>query len=667
MTAPRTWGWTTGPSPLSRFEWIDELRAEAVVTIGAARRFCSQDAPSLVELSSLAGELAVSSGARDSVCADVEAASGIRHGCFLGPLEGFEDAGRVFWATELVPGVRLDDLWRAASAGGHRIPIEVSLRIVHDVACAVRALHARAGRAWVHGDICPANVIVGAGGEARLVFSPFGRVACFAGATSLTNARLAYKAPEQLTEPTAAPDPRVDVFALGVMLWEAISGERLFDAPSDLEIETRVLSAPVPALGAAPIGQPSVALGALVDRALSRDVRRRVGSATELLAVLDVATAGSLATAGEVAFDVAKILGRPSDGPAATAARDEALRALPPGVIWAVARVADVDVSEVDPESDEHLDVGDIVAGPGDRPAPAAPTLVSGDGSAAAQEAFATIAAAAAPESAGAEVDLVGDPLFIDRPSLPPVALEALVGDVASSESVELDLVGDGRAVDRPTLPPVSLDDLVVRPGDEAGEQVDGVVAPRAAVPADERPYALVAARDEARHVVASSRPPAPVAVTVGPPPRAPSVERRRAGRAWVVAFGLAAAAALALVARRGATPDARPAAEGAADFVAASSGEPTRAAVAPIATPPPRSEPVGASSAVVTEAPPSGPGALPADAGAPRAGAEATRHVAAPATLRPPALPAATSAPPAPARPRREPARPFVEIPSEI
>ncbi|WP_394838472.1 protein kinase [Pendulispora rubella] len=101
----------------------------------------------------------------------------------------------------------------------------LKLAIVSDVIEGLAALHefARAhDTTIVHGGVTPRNVIVCADGRARLV-----RVCnLFPEQVSPASPTLGYIAPE-LLDPTRSPEPSVDVFGVGVMLWEVLAGKRL--------------------------------------------------------------------------------------------------------------------------------------------------------------------------------------------------------------------------------------------------------------------------------------------------------------------------------------------------------------------------------------------------------------------------------------------------------
>ena len=135
----------------------------------------------------------------------------------------------------------------------------------------------------VHRDVTPSNIMLQRTGAVKVL--DFG----IAQATNLARqvetgggrvkGKLAYLSPEQVR--LEELDARSDVFALGVVLWEMLTGQRLFAAENDFLTMRGVLTQPIPAPSSK---RPSVpaALDAIVARALERERARRYASAQDL-------------------------------------------------------------------------------------------------------------------------------------------------------------------------------------------------------------------------------------------------------------------------------------------------------------------------------------------------------------------------------------------------
>ncbi|HEX9188191.1 MAG TPA: protein kinase [Vicinamibacteria bacterium] len=190
---------------------------------------------------------------------------------------------RRFLTMELVSGRTLAELILADG-----LPFEDVLRIAVPVVDAVSAAHRRG---IVHRDLKPRNIMVDAEGRVKVL--DFGlaqsppplaeedvsdrTTRTFAGRA--LSGTLAYMAPEQLqAEPT---DPRTDVFALGVVLYEMATGRRPFQAKSAAELISAILrDTPVPPTRLR-TGLPG-RIDRLIARCLEKDPRYRLQSAVDL-------------------------------------------------------------------------------------------------------------------------------------------------------------------------------------------------------------------------------------------------------------------------------------------------------------------------------------------------------------------------------------------------
>jgi serine/threonine protein kinase len=172
-------------------------------------------------------------------------------------------------------------------------PWAVITKIMLDVVEALAAAHARkdaSGRKApiFHRDVTPHNVRLGALGYTKL--TDFG-IARAADRTTMTNpeaikGKVSYLAPEQLRGEGASAAS--DLFAVGIVLWEALCGRRLFEAPTDMEVMLRVHETKVPDLRELRPDVP-IALAQLVHRALARDPAQRFGHARLMArAMIDV-------------------------------------------------------------------------------------------------------------------------------------------------------------------------------------------------------------------------------------------------------------------------------------------------------------------------------------------------------------------------------------------
>jgi serine/threonine-protein kinase len=185
-------------------------------------------------------------------------------------LDAGEVDGDVFIAMELLHGASLAQI---AAASPERLPLPVAVAILAELARGLHAAHELRDEAGsplglVHQDVSPQNAVVGYDGRTRLVDFGIARLASVdASRTDTVRGKPAYLAPEQLEGRRL--DRRTDVFALGVVAFEVLSGRRLFARSSIAETHTAVLFEPIPDLGAVVPGA-SADLAAVVACALAR-------------------------------------------------------------------------------------------------------------------------------------------------------------------------------------------------------------------------------------------------------------------------------------------------------------------------------------------------------------------------------------------------------------
>jgi eukaryotic-like serine/threonine-protein kinase len=190
---------------------------------------------------------------------------------------------RPYIALALAPGEDLRRLLDPSSPSvtrelpGAAPPVGVVLPRARVLAITIAACEAAAhlhGHGFVHGDVNPGNLVVATSDHVTLIDLGIAREI---GAAGIVRGTHAYMAPEQVRgEPWTSA---TDVFALGVVLWELISGARLFYRGPPWLSMAAVVEEPAP-----PLGDP--VLDAIAQAALAKDPARRIASPAELAARL---------------------------------------------------------------------------------------------------------------------------------------------------------------------------------------------------------------------------------------------------------------------------------------------------------------------------------------------------------------------------------------------
>jgi hypothetical protein len=181
----------------------------------------------------------------------------IRHPNVVPMLDVLAIEGEVFLVMEYVHGESLSSLLRGLQARNQPVPVPIAVQILRDVLHGLHAAHeARSDRGQpldlVHRDVSPQNILVGADGISRIL--DFGIAKAVDRIqdthTGQLKGKVSYMAPEQLLGQPI--DRRVDVYAAGLVLWEALAGKRLFPGDSSGHVMYRVLRGEIPPLSDAP-------------------------------------------------------------------------------------------------------------------------------------------------------------------------------------------------------------------------------------------------------------------------------------------------------------------------------------------------------------------------------------------------------------------------------
>ena len=199
---------------------------------------------------------------------------------------GRTEDGRFFYAMEYLPGLTITDLIQIGGA----LPVGRTIAVLRQVCGSLIEAH---GAGLIHRDIKPLNVIVsyvdGVGDLAKVL--DFGLVKDVVGDWDVTETQSisgtpAYMAPERMSDP-GNPDPRSDLYAVGVMAFNMLTGEDPFTGNSAMEILYKAANDERPSPSAM-LGEALPArLEALVVGAMACKPEDRPASAEEMLAVLE--------------------------------------------------------------------------------------------------------------------------------------------------------------------------------------------------------------------------------------------------------------------------------------------------------------------------------------------------------------------------------------------
>ena len=220
---------------------------------------------------------------RDQFQREARLAARLRHSNIVGTID-YGSVGEVqYMALELVEGLDLRALLSAQP--NNRLPLEQAVLIAFDVAHALEYAHAprESDEGIVHRDVTPSNILLSIDGAVKL--ADFGVAKALGTATAMTatgvmKGKMPYMPPEQMKG--GAIDGRVDLFSVGVMLYESLAGRRPFTGAHDVEVMTKIISGDRPNLRELAPDVP-VALEAVVHALIATEVEERTSDASTLI------------------------------------------------------------------------------------------------------------------------------------------------------------------------------------------------------------------------------------------------------------------------------------------------------------------------------------------------------------------------------------------------
>ena len=291
---------------LGRYEIVSWLASGGMANVYVARALGVGGFERLVALKLLHPHLAHEHEFISMFLDEARLAARIRHPNVVATLDiSSTETEGLYLVMEFVEGQHLGRLLSGAARQGLRLPAGVVLRIVADALQGLGAAHDLTDAAGtplqlVHRDVSPHNVLVGVDGIARLTDFGVARAEVRLSSTrdGQFKGKLGYLAPEQVS--AGRCDRRSDLFAMGVLAWEALAGRRLFRGDDTVGMLRAVLQQPIPPISTQrPELEP---LDPVLQQALARDPEARFPHAAAFLEALERAApqVGGLALARDV-------------------------------------------------------------------------------------------------------------------------------------------------------------------------------------------------------------------------------------------------------------------------------------------------------------------------------------------------------------------------------
>jgi serine/threonine protein kinase len=291
---------------LGRYEILTQLASGGMASVYIARAQGVAGFERLVAIKVLHPHLAYEQEFISMFLDEARLAARIRHMNVVPTLDISDSPGDgYFLVMEYIEGNHLGALLGRAAKNGERLPRPFVCRVLVDTLQGLAAAHRLVDEQGkplklVHRDVSPHNVLVGTDGIARLTDFGVAKADVRMASTRAGQfkGKLSYMAPEQAS--SNATDQRSDLFSVGIILWESLTGRRLFKGDSNAATLNKLLNDTIvrpselwPDLGP---------FDALVMKALSRDPEGRFQTADEFgEAIEEVAGRAGVAKTRDVA------------------------------------------------------------------------------------------------------------------------------------------------------------------------------------------------------------------------------------------------------------------------------------------------------------------------------------------------------------------------------
>jgi serine/threonine-protein kinase len=285
------------PQRLGPYELFDHIGRGGMADIYRARREGELGVVRQVVVKEVLPELAGAERLAALLAQEAKLASRLEHANIVRVEQLGREDDTLYIAMEYVEGLDLRELLRRCARQSVPLPVELSLRIVIEILKGLDFAHRAKVKdeqgkeriGVIHRDVSPSNVLLSFEGEVKVCDFGIARAhdetaGAHAWSEAMIEGKAGYMSPEQARgEPL---DPRADVFAAGIILWELVSGRKLYKArPNEnlLDVAKRAVVPELPRRGMALEEE----LFVIVRRALARDRTSRYASAGAMLRDLE--------------------------------------------------------------------------------------------------------------------------------------------------------------------------------------------------------------------------------------------------------------------------------------------------------------------------------------------------------------------------------------------
>lgn len=299
-----------GPRTVGRYILHEPIAAGGMATVHLGRLVGPIGFSKVVAIKRLRDDIGADSGGLARLLDEARLTARVQHPNVVSTLDALALDGELFLVMEYVRGAPLSLLFRNEQKRGGRVPVGITAAAIIGALHGLHAAHeARDDNGEllgiIHRDVSPQNIMLGVEGVPHLLDFGVAKATFRLQSTEqgALKGKLGYMAPEQLAG--APAERRVDIHAMGIVLWELLTGQRLFHGEeAGATIRAVMERTPEPPSQLSPEAPP--ALDAVVLRALEKRAELRFATAREFAAALEGAvTAASQLVVGEYVREVA--------------------------------------------------------------------------------------------------------------------------------------------------------------------------------------------------------------------------------------------------------------------------------------------------------------------------------------------------------------------------
>ena len=284
-------GESVGPTTIGKYQLFASLGRGGMADVYLAIARGPIGFNKLTVIKRLRSDIAPDPSLSDMLLDEARLAARLSHPNVIHTYEAGEDNGAYFIAMEYLEGQPLVRLARTAAKSGARLEAPLSARIVADALAGLHYAHELRdydGKSLqiIHRDVSPHNIFVTYDGVVKLMDFGIAKATSSAAQTDIgvVKGKLAYMSPEQVTGETV--DRRADIFSMGVVLWELLTSERLFNTAVAASAIHKLASQPIPRVSEK-VFDVDAGLDAIVAKALEKNAANRYQTAQEMRAALE--------------------------------------------------------------------------------------------------------------------------------------------------------------------------------------------------------------------------------------------------------------------------------------------------------------------------------------------------------------------------------------------